>query len=224
MHPPIYRQTNQSNKWLCQWIGGHVSYPIYSLTATWPGQDCLAVHLWDEGFAQGNNWDHCLFSLPILCFPWNMQTGFFYVVYGYTLTSWWIVVIYVNISFNSSRLGQNDHYFGRWQFQMHFFYENDVIPLRISLKFVPRSPINNKPALVQVIAWHQTGDKPLPEPMLTQLTDAYMQHWGEMSQSCFTAYWASVRFTTHCDRESSAFIKQNFFRILNRANDNQIMV
>ena len=117
----IYRQTNQSNKWLCQWIGGHVCYPIYSPTATWPGQDCLAVHLWDEGFAQENNWDHCLFSLPILCFPWNMQTGFFYVIYGYTLTSRWIVVIYVNISFNSSRLGQNDHYFGRWQFWMHFF-------------------------------------------------------------------------------------------------------
>ena len=46
----------------------------------------------------------------------------------------------------------------------------------ISLKFVLRSPIDNKPALVQVMAWRQTGDKPLPELMLTQFTDAYMRH------------------------------------------------
>ena len=47
---------------------------------------------------------------------------------------------------------------------------------QISLKFVPRSPIDNKPALVQVMAWRRTGDKPLPEPMMTQFTDAYMRH------------------------------------------------
>ena len=54
--------------------------------------------------------------------------------------------------------------------------ENDRIPIKISLKFVPRSPIDNKPALVQVMAWHQTGDKPLCEPMLIQFTDEYMWH------------------------------------------------
>ena len=43
------------------------------------------------------------------------------------------------------------------------------------------SPIDNKPELVQVMAWRRTGDKPLPETMLTQFTDAYMQHLGEMS-------------------------------------------
>ena len=29
-----------------------------------------------------------------------------------------------------------------------FLNENDRIPIRISLKFVPKSPIDNKPALV----------------------------------------------------------------------------
>ena len=29
------------------------------------------------------------------------------------------------------------------------------------------SPIDNEPALVQVMAWRQRGNKPLPEPMLT---------------------------------------------------------
>ena len=61
-------------------------------------------------------------------------------------------------------------------FRCIFLNENDRIPIRISLKFVPRSPIDNKPALVQVMAWRRIGDKPLPEPMLTQFTDVYMRH------------------------------------------------
>ena len=47
---------------------------------------------------------------------------------------------------------------------------------RLSLKFVPKGSIDKKTALVQVMAWRRTGDKPLPEPMLTQFTDAYMRH------------------------------------------------
>ena len=57
-----------------------------------------------------------------------------------------------------------------------FFNENDRISSQISLKFVLKWPIDNKPALVQVMAWHRTGDKPLPELMLTQFIDAYMSH------------------------------------------------
>ena len=30
----------------------------------------------------------------------------------------------------------------------------------------------NKAAIVQVMAWRRTGDKPLPEPMRTQFNDA----------------------------------------------------
>ena len=41
--------------------------------------------------------------------------------------------------------------------------------------------IDNKWALIQVMAWRQSGAKPLSEPMLTQFTDAYMRHQGEMS-------------------------------------------
>ena len=59
--------------------------------------------------------------------------------------------------------------------------ENYRILIRIWLKFVLRSPIDNKPAMVQVMAWRRTGDKPLPELTLAQFTDAYMQHKGEMS-------------------------------------------
>ena len=54
--------------------------------------------------------------------------------------------------------------------------ENDIIQFRILVKFIPRSPINNKAALVQVMAWHRIGEKPLPELMMTQFTDTYMRH------------------------------------------------
>ena len=52
-------------------------------------------------------------------------------------------------------------------FNCIFFYKNNKIRIRISLKFVSRSPIDNKPDLVKVTAWRRTGDKPLPEPMLS---------------------------------------------------------
>ena len=42
------------------------------------------------------------------------------------------------------------------------------------MKFVPKGPINNIPALVQIMAWRRTGDKALSEPMMTQFNDAYM--------------------------------------------------
>ena len=41
--------------------------------------------------------------------------------------------------------------------------------------FFPVHPIDNKSEWVQVMAWCRTGDKPLPEPKLTQITDAYVQ-------------------------------------------------
>ena len=61
-------------------------------------------------------------------------------------------------------------------FKCIFLNENDRIPIPISLKFIPRSPIDSKPALVQVMAWRRRGDKPFPEPLLIQFTDAYMRH------------------------------------------------
>ena len=61
-------------------------------------------------------------------------------------------------------------------FKWIFLNENGRIPIQISLKFVPMRPIDNKPALVQVMTWRRTVDKPLPEPMITQFTDANVRH------------------------------------------------
>ena len=51
-------------------------------------------------------------------------------------------------------------------FKRIFLNENDKILIQISLKFVPKGPIDNNPALVQIMAWRQIGDKPLFEPKL----------------------------------------------------------
>ena len=61
-------------------------------------------------------------------------------------------------------------------FKCIFTHEKFCNSIQISLKVVPRGSIDNKPALVQLMAWRGTGDKPLPEPKLTQFTDAYMRH------------------------------------------------
>ena len=78
--------------------------------------------------------------------------------------------------------GQNGCHFGRRHFQMHFLeWKSDTISIQISVKFVLRNPTSNKPGLVQLMVWRQTGDKPLPLPMMTQFTDAseYAAQWGD---------------------------------------------
>ena len=58
----------------------------------------------------------------------------------------------------------------------YIFNESVWIPITISLKFVPKGPIDYNSALVQVVAWHRAGEKQLPESMLTQFNDAYIRH------------------------------------------------
>ena len=64
---------------------------------------------------------------------------------------------------------QNGRRFTDDIFKCIFLYENVWIPIWISLKFVPKGPINNIPALVQIMAWRRPGDKPLSEPMMVRL-------------------------------------------------------
>ena len=83
--------------------------------------------------------------------------------------------------FNTLRPRQNGRHFADDIFKCIFLNENVWISIKISLKFVPKGPINNIPALVQIMAWRRTGDKPLSEPMMTQLNYAYMRHSASMS-------------------------------------------
>ena len=49
------------------------------------------------------------------------------------------------------------------------------------MKFVSKGLIDNKSALVRVMAWRRTDDKPLSEPLLNQFTDACRCHLGKLS-------------------------------------------
>ena len=67
---------------------------------------------------------------------------------------------------NSLRPRLNRRPFADDIFKSIFLNENVWISIKISLKFVPKGPINNIPALVQRMAWRRPGDKPLSEPMM----------------------------------------------------------
>ena len=71
--------------------------------------------------------------------------------------------------FNTLRPRQNGRRFADDTFKRNFLNENVRISIAISLRFVPKGPINNIPALVQIMAWRRSGDKPLSEPMMVSL-------------------------------------------------------
>ena len=61
-------------------------------------------------------------------------------------------------------------------FNRIFITEKFNISFQLSLKIVPNVSIEYFGVLVQVMAWCRAGDRPLPEPMLTQSTDLYKGH------------------------------------------------
>ena len=70
---------------------------------------------------------------------------------------------------NTLRPRPNGRYFADDIFKYIFLNENARISLKKSLKFVPKVRINNIPALVQIMAWRRSGDKPLSEAMVVSL-------------------------------------------------------
>ena len=79
------------------------------------------------------------------------------------------VVTYDRVQFNTLRPRQNGRHFADDTYKRIFLKENVGISIKISLKFVPKGPINNISALVQVMVWPRPGDKPFTEPMVLKL-------------------------------------------------------
>ena len=77
--------------------------------------------------------------------------------------------IYISVWINSLRPRPNRRHFADDIFKCIFVNENARISIKISLKFVPKGPINNIPTLVQIMAWRRSGDKPLSGPMMVNL-------------------------------------------------------
>ena len=72
------------------------------------------------------------------------------------------------LSVNTLRPSQSGRFFPDDTFKHIFLNENIRISVKISLKFAPKGPINNIPALVQIMAWRRPGDKPLSEAMMVR--------------------------------------------------------
>ena len=70
---------------------------------------------------------------------------------------------------NTLKPRRNEQHFADDIFKRIFFNENVWISIEISLKFVPKGPINNIPALVQIMVWRRSGDKPLSETNMVSL-------------------------------------------------------
>ena len=75
----------------------------------------------------------------------------------------------MNSHFNTLRPRQDGRHFADDIFMCVFFNEKCCILIKCSLKYVRKGPIDNNPALVQIMAWRRSGDKPLSEPMMINL-------------------------------------------------------
>ena len=90
---------------------------------------------------------------------------------GYRLFTIVTEIPYASWSFfNLSPPRQNGQNFADDIFRCIIVNERFCISNEISLKFVPRGPIDNNSAFVQIMVWRRIGEKPLSEPMLARLT------------------------------------------------------
>ena len=101
-----------------------------------------------------------------------------YILLRHGCSSWVICPQWRGTYINSSPPVQNSRHFADVIFKCIFIHEKFCILIWIPLKFVLKGSVDYKSALVQVMAWNQTDNKPLSELMLTQFTDTYIWHKG----------------------------------------------
>ena len=119
------------------------------------------------------------FVMVVLWFYYMVFGSFTWISNPYIsrlLHSHWCVLHCPSAKFSN----KNGRHFPDDIFQYIFLNENEWISIKISLKFVPKGPINNIPASDQIMAWRRLGDKPLSEPMVVRLP-THMRHSRGMS-------------------------------------------
>ena len=121
---------------------------------------------------------------------WSMQPHFFKPQY-------------VNIpcpGINTLRTRQNGCHVAADILKCISMNENVWILNNMSLKCIPWDLIRNMSAFVQVMAWPLTGTTPLPEPMMTLVTDAsgvLKKHFGQSRAHGYLVYNAVVYNESH---------------------------
>ena len=105
-------------------------------------------------------------------------------------------IIHLWVGINTLRPRRNEQHFADDIFKRIFFKANVWISIKISLQFVPRGPINNIPALVQIMAWRRSGDKPLSELIMVSLPThicvtraQWVNSFGRVMHICVSKNW-----------------------------------
>ena len=117
--------------------------------------------------AAGTNYFIHYWQLPVKTTMILVGNG--WTQWGLNQTSIVLQTAFQMIFLNTLRPRQNGRRFADDTFKRIFLNENVRISIKISLRVVPKDPINNNPALVQIMAWRRSGDKPLSEPMMVGL-------------------------------------------------------
>ena len=111
---------------------------------------------------------------------WNEYTDRNFVLDEFVvITVAYFTMVSSMLLINTLRPRQNGHHFPDGIFKCIFLNENVWILIEISLKFVPRAPITNSPALVEIMAWRRPGDKPLSEAMMVSLLTHICVTWPQ---------------------------------------------
>ena len=101
-----------------------------------------------------------------------------------------------NDSVNTLRPRQNGCHFTDDIFKCIFLNENVWIPIKISLKFVPKGPINNIPALVQIMAWR----RPMMLRLPTHICVTRPQWVNVIDEHASVAWWGPIYFDSCMDK------------------------
>ena len=123
---------------------------------------------------------------------------------------------------NTLRPGQNERNFADDILKCIFLNKNVWIQIKISLKFVPKCPIINIPALFQIMAWRRPGDEPLSEPMMVRLPTHIcvtrpqwvLKSYTFSTQNHIRLHNKSYGNTIYCSRITSTENPANFFEWL----------
>ena len=135
--------------------------PSSSLYSLWTTSGCTGTKTWPLFYRQHFHM-HFFYWIFVFCF--NFFTTIWAQV-GMGLISTHLITACDSKHIKILRMRQNGHYFTDNTFKWIFLNENVCISIKISLKLDPRVLVNNNSALVQIMAWCWTGNKPLSEPM-----------------------------------------------------------
>ena len=144
---------------MCTWSAADLRSQHCGTHETWKNRPLLLVAMWENWCVRFPlYWTACVYDVSV-------KTDFitFIMIYDHML--------------NTLKPIRNGHHFADSIFKCIFLIENVWISIKISKKFVPKYPINNIPALIQIIAWRR--------PMAVRLsTHIWSLGLSEFNVSC----------------------------------------